>query len=155
MKALPIRPRPLLSWAREYACLSRRRLSSSLRVTWRRWAAALAPGPSWASRSSRHIAWLLTTTTLKARLISPITFPSMPSASPSHPAALPILAHLVSAKMRKSWWKSEDMSPQGPTTSLPSSRPPKFLNLERRGPAGGSGWPRLTGEAPRNLTSRC
>ena len=39
-------------------------------------------------------------------------------------------------------------------TSLPCSSPPRALNLERRGPGGGSRWPALAGAAPRNLTSR-
>ena len=60
-KGLPLPPPPLLQ------------------VCWRRCAAALAPGPSWDTLSSRQRAWLLTTATLKDLLISPITLPSMPS----------------------------------------------------------------------------
>ena len=116
------------------ACRSRRRRSSNLKMACLHWAAALAPGPRWASLSIRQIAWALTTATLVARLVSPITVPRRPSASPSHPRARPILAHLASAKHLSRLWRSEDRSPQGPATNLPSSNPPRDLNLETRGP---------------------
>ena len=127
----------LLWWASWKACRSRRRRSSNLKVACRRWAAALAPGPRWASLSIRQIAWALTTAILVARLVSPITLPRRPSASPSQPRARPNLAHLASAKHLSRLWRSEDRSPQGPATNLPSSNPPRDLNLETRGPGFG------------------
>ena len=91
---------------------------------------------------------------LVARLVSPISFPRKASESPSHPAARAIAAQRASANFLNKLWKSGDKSPQGPATSLPCSSPPRALNLERRGPGGGSRWPALAGAAPRNLTSR-
>ena len=70
-----------------------------LRVAWRRWAAALAPGPSWEILSSKHIAWLLTTTVVVARLVSPMSFPRKASESPSQPAAPAIASANVLNKL--------------------------------------------------------
>ena len=89
-------PLPWLAMAK--ACLSLLRLSSSAIVCCRRCAAALAPGPSCASLSSRQSPWLRTTATLKPLLISPMIFPSKPG---SCPCALPIAATLDSAKSLK------------------------------------------------------
>ena len=122
----------LLWWASSKAWRSRRRRSSNLNVVCRRWAAARAPGPRWASLSKRHIAWALTTVTLVALLVSPITLPRRPSASPSQPLALAIAAHLAWAKHLNVLWRSEDRSPKGPATSLPSSRQRFFVfNIAR------------------------
>ena len=54
IKALPTLEDLLACHARSKACLSCRRLSSRWRAACRRCAAALAPGPSWLSLSSRQ-----------------------------------------------------------------------------------------------------
>ena len=109
----------LFWWANWKACRSRRRRSSNLKVVCRRWAAALAPGPRCASLSIRQIAWALTTATLVARLVSPITLPRRPSASPSQPLARPILAHLASAEhLRWKSWYNLSASPSRPSLML-------------------------------------
>ena len=137
MNALPTLQSPLPRLAMAKACLSLLLLSSSAIVCCRRCAAALAPGPSCASLSSRQSPWLRTTATLKPLLISPMIFPSKPGPG-SCPCALPIAATLDSAKSFKSWWRWGDRSPQGPATNWPSESPPKFLNLATKGPGTGS-----------------
>ena len=59
MIALPTRLRPLPWLARAKACLSLLLLSTNSMEACLRWAAALAPGPRWASLSSRQRAWAL------------------------------------------------------------------------------------------------
>ena len=114
---------PLFWWASMKACASLLLLSTSLRVAVLLSAAALAPGPSCASRSSRHMAWLLTTCTDMARRISPITFPRSPGPA-SQPLAQAMAAHLASARYLRRAWKSLERQPQGPATSLPWQSPP-------------------------------
>ena len=94
-----------------------------------------------------------TTVTLVALFVSPITLPRRPSSSRSQPLALAIAAHLAWAKHLKSLWKSEDRSPQGPATSLPSSTLPRALNLDTKGPGCDASW-LCPARAPRNLASR-
>ena len=151
-KARPTLEAPLSLHARSKACRSRRLLSSSCRAPARRFAAAPAPGPSWESRSSRHMALARTAVTLMDRLISPTTLPSWPSLA-SHPWALDKAAILDSANVSRSWCNWGERSPHGPTTSCPSSSPPRPRNLATKGPGGGSGSPWTRGCAPWNLTS--
>ena len=117
-KALPILEDLLACHARSKACLSCRRLSSRWRAARRRCAAALAPGPSWLSLSSRQSELARTIVTLIALLISPTTLPSWPGPA-SQPWALLIAATLDSAKISRSLCRSGERSPQGPATSCP------------------------------------
>ena len=152
IKALPTLEDLLACHARSKACLSCRRLSSRWRAACRRCAAALAPGPSWLSLSSRQSELARTIVTLIALLISPTTLPSWPGPA-SQPWALLIAATLDSAKISRSLCRSGERSPQGPATSCPPSRPPRLLNLVTKGPGCGSGSPARRWVAPWNLTS--
>ena len=118
--ALPTLEAPLACQARSCACRSCRLLSSSRSATCRRLAAAPAPGPSWLSRSNKHIAFARTMVTLRARLISPMILPSWPGPT-SQPWLLLRAAALDSAKVFSNWCKSGETSPHGPATNWPSN----------------------------------